>query len=79
MRHVVKHVAPHAQASDLSRIRVGVWRVLSTLEQSGQVEAHRENAANGSYAEYSWKDKTITSSSLKPLQEPSQYVREIAP
>lgn len=77
MRQILNHVAPHAAANQLAVVRVGVWRVLIALQESGQVGIDMPNGGNGSYAEYWWK--TITSSATQPLQKPAQYVRATAP
>ena len=70
MRQIINHVAPRATGRRLAVVRTGVWRVLQALEESGQVQIIRPDE-NGSHAEYCWK--TITSSSGKPFQKPSQY------
>ena len=76
MREIIRYVAPRASGRQLAVVRTGVWRVLSALEESGQVEIKR-SGSSGAHAEYCWK--SITSSSGKAFQEPSQYVRAIAP
>ena len=77
MRQIINHVAPRATSKQVPAVRVGVWRVLRELEESGQVCVDRKEGQNGSYAEYSWQ--TITSCGGKPFQKPSQYVRANAP
>jgi hypothetical protein len=77
MRQLINTVAPRATTCDMAAIRVGVWRVMLALEESGQVEISRPNTGNGSFASYRWK--TITSSPRNPLHKPSQYVRATAP
>lgn len=71
MRQVLNHVAPRATPNQLPAIRVGVWRALCALEESGQVCIDRPEGRNGSYAEYWWQ--TITSDRGQPLQKPAQY------
>lgn len=70
MRQIINHVAPRANGRQLAVVRTGVWRVLQALEESGQVRIVRPDE-NGSHAEYCWQ--TITSSSGKAFQKPSQY------
>ncbi len=71
MRQVLNHVAPRASQRQLPAIRVGVWRALCALEESGQVGIDRGEGINGSSAEYWWQ--TITSDRGQPLQKPAQY------
>ncbi|VFR31955.1 hypothetical protein ANDO1_3059 [plant metagenome] len=64
MRHILNHVVPRASAAQVRAARMGVWRVLGALAQSGQVRIDRPDGRNGSYAEYSWQ--TITSDAGNP-------------
>ncbi|WP_143277172.1 hypothetical protein [Bordetella genomosp. 1] len=77
MRQIINHVAPRADPRQRAIVRTGVWRVLLTLEETGHIASSREEIPNGGHAEYWWK--SITSTSGKPSQKPSQYVRALAP
>lgn len=77
MRQIINHVAPRADQRQRAVVRTGVWRVLVALEEAGQISSTRDEVQSRVHVEYWWS--TITSTSGKASQEPSQYVRDLAP
>lgn len=77
MRQIINQVAPRASKRQRAIVRTGVWRVLLALEESGHIATSRDEAVSGAHVEYWWKSITLTSG--KASQEPSQYVRGLAP
>ncbi|UOK17259.1 hypothetical protein vBBaMIFTN8_72 [Bordetella phage vB_BaM-IFTN8] len=77
VRQIVNHAAPRATAQQRSSVRIGVHRVLKSLELSGQVCSTRGEVEYGADGEYWWVDvtaiscsKTVTSSLAQPYQKP---------
>ncbi|APX75805.1 hypothetical protein BUW96_13620 [Achromobacter insolitus] len=77
MRQIINHVAPRADQRQRAVVRTGVWRVLVALEESGQIASTGDEVESRVHVEYWWS--TTTSASGKAFQEPSQYVRALAP
>lgn len=77
MKQIINYVDPRADARQRAVLRTGVWRVLVALEECGTISSNRDDASARIYVEYWWP--VITSVPGKPFQEPSQYVRALAP
>lgn len=61
MREIINHVAPRASQKQRTVIKVGVWRVLAALEESGQIESSRSDTPRGAHVRYWWKSITLSS------------------
>jgi hypothetical protein len=77
MKQIINYAAPRADSRERAVVRTGVWRVLVALEECGQISSTRAEASARVHVEYWWGN--ITSAPGKPFQEPSQYVRALAP
>ena len=73
VRQIVNHAAPRATTQQRSSVRIGIHRVLRSLELSGQICSTRAEVGYGADGEYWWVDvaavrqsKTVTSSSARP-------------
>lgn len=55
MAEIVRSVRPAAAGPERQRIRNGVLRVLTALEENGSIERQGPECERGDYALYSWK------------------------
>lgn len=55
MAEIVRSIKPSALGAERQRIRNGVLRVLSALEENGSIEREGPEAERGGYALYAWK------------------------
>lgn len=77
MKQIINYVDPRADTRQRAVLRTGVWRVLVALEECGTISSNRDDVSARIYVEYWWP--VITSVPVKSFQEPSQYVRAVAP
>lgn len=77
MKQIINYVDPRADARQRAVLRTGVWRVLVALEECGTISSTRDDASATVHVEYWWP--VITSVPVQSFQEPSQYVRALAP
>lgn len=77
MKQIINYVDPRADARQRAVLRTGVWRVLVALEECGTISSTRDGAIATVHVEYWWP--VITSVPVQSFQEPSQYVRAVAP
>jgi hypothetical protein len=55
MIHLVNYIAgTHADARQKKQVRMGVWRVLKMLEESGHIDVEMQSG-RGASAQYAWK------------------------
>lgn len=54
MGQILRHVAPRADRRRLTVVRVGVWRVIQTLEECGRVHIERPSDKTGTSSTYAW-------------------------
>lgn len=74
MVHVVNSICgKHASIKEKKQVRMGVWRVLKLLEESGHIDVEAQEG-RGASAQYAWK----TSGEAKVLHANSQSTAECA-
>jgi hypothetical protein len=75
MMHIVNSICgKKADIKEKKQVRMGVWRVLKTLEESGHIDVEAQEG-RGSSAQYAWKTSPCES---KVLHENSQSTAECA-
>jgi hypothetical protein len=74
MVHIVNSICgKHAAIKEKKQTRMGVWRVLKLLEESGHIDVEAQDG-RGASAQYAWK----TLGEAKVLHENSQSTAECA-
>jgi len=75
MVHIVNSICgKHATIKEKKQVRMGVWRVLKLLEESGHIDVEAQEG-RGASAQYAWKTSAAES---KVLHENSQSTAECA-
>lgn len=74
MMHIVNSICgKHATIKEKKQVRMGVWRVLKLLEESGHIDVESQEG-RGASAQYAWK----TLAGEKVLHANSQSTAECA-